>query len=255
MVDWKKLVGLGNGSNPERNPVKPTTSDAVPQRKGLAARAEENTAQYREAIGLLQQLVIAGLEHLGKESDLQIRVPGMVDMVAEPARYKTSTSNGAVIIARVPGKNEAKELQRMVREALSLPKEDGQNYLQRQQGNRKNEGGEPTYKIFLPVCEYRDGKFIEGVCKTGDGHTIKRLDPKEAVIVLKAVLSHMHIAPDAARYYERTDREANRATSEEERQLRDAMRKAEETGDSKTDAEKRAAGRIRLDGLGGGLGR
>jgi hypothetical protein len=248
-MSWKDLLGIGGKAG---DPAAPGNPPPAARPKGQAARAEENSEIYKEAIGLMQQFAVAGLEHLEKRSDYRLLKIGMADAVNEPAHLKISTGRGHIIEMRVPGKPEAKELQRVMREALGLPDEEGKNPLQRQEGSRKNARGESTYKLFLPIAEYRDGKFSGGEYAMKSGHRLKRLEPKEAVEILTKALRRMGITPDWQRYYEKMDRASAKEIGAAERELRDAMAKAEEKSGGKpgTAADESAKRRINITGDG-----
>lgn len=212
-MSWLEKLGMG-GPPPERKP------DAAPVRgKGQAARMEENVSRYKESIGLLQQIAVEGLKYLQTESDFQIRTLGLVDETNDPAHLTISTHRGTVIQVRVPGKTEAKELQRIM--AKASPVTDGYNFLQRQPCKTLRDG-QPTYRIFLPIGEFRDGQFQGSYFRDADGHDIPRLTPDQAKELLEKTLRHMHIQPDWQRYYVHKDRTSTLELARQEEEYREA---------------------------------
>jgi hypothetical protein len=168
---------------------------------------DEGTENYKEAIGLLQQLANDGLKKMAPTSDLQIAPSRMTDF----AEYKISTGRGHVIQMRVNGRNEAKTLQNAVRGFLSLPDDDAQNPLKRQKRSEKRNGSE-TYLIFLNVGE-------------------KGLTPERAKILLEGTLRRIGIEPDWKAHFVKSDRKEEAGFRA---RMRAADEEAEERGDDDT---------------------
>jgi hypothetical protein len=232
-MDWlKRIRGSDEPPAPEPKPqdaAAPTASLKAGERgKGLAAQAREKSEEYKEALGLLQQFADKGLEKLRATSDYQLGTPSMEDT----AEYKGKTSRGNVIQIRVPGRNAAKELQRMVREAMGLDAEESSNPLQRQKREGKRDG-QNTYLIFINT---------------------DRVPAARAREILEKALLHMKIQPDWQTHYVRYDPTPVSKEERANRQRQEEMNENANEGDDLTPAERAARSRYRLD-EGGGISR
>ncbi|MCE2927607.1 MAG: hypothetical protein LW823_08205 [Rickettsiales bacterium] len=200
-MGWRDLLGGGDDKN--KNKETPPAADNAPRKpRGYVTQIDEGSENYKEAIGLLQQLANDGLKKLAPTSDLQIAPSRMTDF----AEYKISTGRGHVIQMRVNGRNEAKTLQNAVRGFLSLPDDDAQNPLKRQKRSEKRNGSE-TYLIFLNVGEHG-------------------LSADRAKLLLEGTLRRIGIEPDWKAHFVKSDRK-------EEAGFRASLRKQQEEAEER----------------------
>lgn len=194
-MSWLERLGMG-GPPLEKKPGDTPPAPANPQHpergKGLRTQLREKTEAYQEAIGLLQQFVGEGLKRACQiDSSLY---PSSMMHFAELKHH----SRGHFVEMRVPGHDEAKALQKIMRASLGLADSEP-SPLERQERSTV-ERGRVTYIVFFNTTKYT---------------------PQQCKEALEKALRHMGVEPNWKGHYVPTDHAA-------EAEFRTALRKMDE---------------------------
>lgn len=174
MAKWlNKLRGGSGEDDPEKNSEE---AAGRPKRSGgIRAKIAAKVTEWQEATGLLQQLAEDGLKHLHMQ-DESIDKAKILDFAELNFRKNR-------IEIKVPGRDEAKELQRLFKEANEL---DPPLPLKRKEASNVRDGKLP-YRLLIDINEVPAEKAVE---------------------MLEKTLKHIGVRPDWKGHYQETDHEA-----------------------------------------------
>lgn len=199
MAEWKKLLGGAGGDKTPDGPKSP--ADIAQNRpKGMMARTLELSEANKEVIGLLQQFAVKELDRLNARNPEKYMKSSLEDFAVVEIKSPHETR----ILIRVPGREEAKAIQNVLRKANGIA-EETPNPLKKKQRSTKRTNfrtGEEreTYFVYFNILEHTPEK-----CKN----------------LLEASLHAIRIEPDWKSYY-------SAPTYKDEAEFRRTLRKLED---------------------------